>query len=107
MIRRPPRSTLFPYTTLFRSQREFPIARRLAREVLQIFDAVDLLLERGRHGLADYVGRRTGIGSGDLKRWRRDFGILGNRQCEISEGAQDCDQEGQDAGEDRTINEEM
>src|SRR5258708_30970576 len=74
MIRRPPRSTLFPYTTLFRSQREFPIARRLAREVLQIFDAVDLLLERGRHGLADYVGRRTGIGSGDLKRWRRDFG---------------------------------
>src|SRR2546430_9725220 len=23
MIRRPPRSTLFPYTTLFRSQREF------------------------------------------------------------------------------------
>src|SRR5258708_31227352 len=25
MIRRPPRSTLFPYTTLFRSTREFPI----------------------------------------------------------------------------------
>src|SRR2546427_9316820 len=24
MIRRPPRSTLFPYTTLFRSRREFP-----------------------------------------------------------------------------------
>src|SRR2546425_9383093 len=24
MIRRPPRSTLFPYTTLFRSQRELP-----------------------------------------------------------------------------------
>src|SRR5688572_31714172 len=27
MIRRPPRSTLFPYTTLFRSQRRFPIAK--------------------------------------------------------------------------------
>src|SRR2546422_5586573 len=26
MIRRPPRSTLFPYTTLFRSLAEFPIA---------------------------------------------------------------------------------
>src|SRR2546422_9683125 len=26
MIRRPPRSTLFPYTTLFRSQREAPSA---------------------------------------------------------------------------------
>src|SRR5688572_32148396 len=27
MIRRPPRSTLFPYTTLFRSVREHPIRR--------------------------------------------------------------------------------
>src|SRR5256885_7833864 len=27
MIRRPPRSTLFPYTTLFRSQRQSPIKR--------------------------------------------------------------------------------
>src|SRR3712207_8029716 len=26
MIRRPPRSTLFPYTTLFRSRREDPVA---------------------------------------------------------------------------------
>src|SRR3712207_7254099 len=26
MIRRPPRSTLFPYTTLFRSLNEFPIS---------------------------------------------------------------------------------
>src|SRR3712207_7821237 len=32
MIRRPPRSTLFPYTTLFRSQD--PEARRLAAETL-------------------------------------------------------------------------
>src|SRR2546429_5287281 len=29
MIRRPPRSTLFPYTTLFRSHAEFRIAGRL------------------------------------------------------------------------------
>src|SRR2546429_5819585 len=28
MIRRPPRSTLFPYTTLFRSRRPLPEARR-------------------------------------------------------------------------------
>src|SRR5258708_13416975 len=27
MIRRPPRSTLFPYTTLFRSQKCFPMPR--------------------------------------------------------------------------------
>src|SRR2546428_2869128 len=32
MIRRPPRSTLFPYTTLFRSDREREGARRAALE---------------------------------------------------------------------------
>src|SRR3712207_6859102 len=30
MIRRPPRSTLFPYTTLFRSRPERPVGRRVA-----------------------------------------------------------------------------
>src|SRR2546430_7143023 len=34
MIRRPPRSTLFPYTTLFRSETDRPLARlRLGRRV--------------------------------------------------------------------------
>src|SRR5258707_3697046 len=32
MIRRPPRSTLFPYTTLFRSLTDFGIAAARARE---------------------------------------------------------------------------
>src|SRR3712207_7746388 len=47
MIRRPPRSTLFPYTTLFRSERKRPLAKntrerirrgleRLAREPFAI-----------------------------------------------------------------------
>src|SRR2546426_8372675 len=34
MIRRPPRSTLFPYTTLFRSDRVQVAARRLVRREL-------------------------------------------------------------------------
>src|SRR2546422_5311017 len=34
MIRRPPRSTLFPYTTLFRSARSFFGGRRLRRLLL-------------------------------------------------------------------------
>src|SRR5438270_9784206 len=44
MIRRPPRSTLFPYTTLFRSllerldQRGFGVARRRLGEVLLRLD---------------------------------------------------------------------
>src|SRR3712207_8328736 len=34
MIRRPPRSTLFPYTTLFRSARRRPAGVRVAQEAL-------------------------------------------------------------------------
>src|SRR3712207_9114432 len=37
MIRRPPRSTLFPYTTLFRSYRSV-VQRELARGELRIMD---------------------------------------------------------------------
>src|SRR5436190_10665275 len=36
MIRRPPRSTLFPYTTLFRSTIELPAMRRLILDEQQI-----------------------------------------------------------------------
>src|SRR2546429_9039187 len=36
MIRRPPRSTLFPYTTLFRSQRETGVAPQYAKRVAKI-----------------------------------------------------------------------
>src|SRR2546422_5056939 len=35
MIRRPPRSTLFPYTTLFRSQRRVPLDGDLCRHAPQ------------------------------------------------------------------------
>src|SRR3712207_8486064 len=39
MIRRPPRSTLFPYTTLFRSEVALPVDQRLGhREVLRQAD---------------------------------------------------------------------
>src|SRR5258707_7194676 len=43
MIRRPPRSTLFPYTTLFRSTREIPfhVVARLLRDAAGITDLAD------------------------------------------------------------------
>src|SRR3712207_8299843 len=34
MIRRPPRSTLFPYTALFRSELRFALAQELVRHML-------------------------------------------------------------------------
>src|SRR5687767_15955377 len=48
MLRRPPRSTLFPYTTLFRS---LPVARRHADEALR------LRPRRRSHGANGPVGR--------------------------------------------------
>src|SRR3712207_7897320 len=59
MIRRPPRSTLFPYTTLFRSMRTHPGPVRVdggagmntqRRPTLPGFVAESALAERGRYG---------------------------------------------------------
>src|SRR3989475_12500519 len=73
MIRRPPRSTLFPYTTLFRSLQHAQLLRRhrhlVRRERLQIVDAP--LVDEGRKGvrarqldilLVLQVSERTGRG---------------------------------------------
>src|SRR2546427_8198815 len=52
MIRRPPRSTLFPYTTLFRSALEHLIeARVIGLEAVIPRDLLDALLDRVTRGL--------------------------------------------------------
>src|SRR2546428_9081137 len=65
MIRRPPRSTLFPYTTLFRSQRWLdPVQRRDARRRrLQVVVAVDVGVGRlGRYEEDTAAGQsRSGV----------------------------------------------
>src|SRR2546426_9994248 len=56
MIRRPPRSTLFPYTTLFRSQARAQEEREQS-PVPQVVDA----LEKGfQSGFVDRLGRAPG-----------------------------------------------
>src|SRR3712207_7881098 len=59
MIRRPPRSTLFPYTTLFRSH---PPALRPRLRPVQPLPArvADPAVEPARAGLRAGTGRRTG-----------------------------------------------
>src|SRR2546425_3258740 len=52
MIRRPPRSTLFPYTTLFRSARDFGIPLKGSRVVIQGFGNVGGHLARLLHAEA-------------------------------------------------------
>src|SRR2546430_13718636 len=41
MIRRPPRSTLFPYTTLFRSWADYAIEPRMAKTAKNVRDFLD------------------------------------------------------------------
>src|SRR2546430_8802779 len=58
MIRRPPRSTLFPYTTLFRSQHAFPRRRFEAQEKPE------------RHRDHDEIGERCAEDEQDRKSTR-------------------------------------
>src|SRR5256885_12115809 len=70
MIRRPPRSTLFPYTTLFRSHHERRVAvaaRQVAKQLIVravlLDDVDDVLDERrlaGSRGNRKRRGRRGG-----------------------------------------------
>src|SRR3712207_7326243 len=74
MIRRPPRSTLFPYTTLFRSLRERGDEPLLVAVDLLVV-AHELLVEDVQQGLAGDVGdvvraRRGGAAEGDRKSTR-------------------------------------
>src|SRR2546425_10007375 len=101
MIRRPPRSTLFPYTTLFRSQRNPRTERIDVASSLEIVDllnaedatvagavravrgdlarAIDLAVEAfGRGGRLIYVGAGTSrseerrVGKECRSRWSAD-----------------------------------
>src|SRR3712207_8326220 len=57
MIRRPPRSTLFPYTTLFRSAGQRPVAlQRVAPVGLDVLEVVEQVDAAGDHG-EEHEGR--------------------------------------------------
>src|SRR2546426_8280218 len=62
MIRRPPRSTLFPYTTLFRSHVSAETSRRVA------CDATRVVMRHDPDGRVTEVGART---RPPLGAWRR------------------------------------
>src|SRR5256885_2686702 len=74
MIRRPPRSTLFPYTTLFRSPAPAaPSVRRTARELGVDIGEVQGTGPNGRISVDDvkaHVKRLVTSGAGDRKSTR-------------------------------------
>src|SRR5690349_24213926 len=59
MIRRPPRSTLFPYTTLFRSRREPVAALRQRHSRLRVPPAGQRLLRDPLRGLVRQQDRKS------------------------------------------------
>src|SRR2546427_6386472 len=62
MIRRPPRSTLFPYTTLFRSHERRARLRRPADQLLQVLDSAR---DRDAGGDDAVDPRPFGVGGAD------------------------------------------
>src|SRR5258708_11743464 len=64
MIRRPPRSTLFPYTTLFRSDRRDPEAHRVQAQRVGRSDrsAADRRRRRRERGLDPLIMRAVLLG---------------------------------------------
>src|SRR3712207_7064071 len=64
MIRRPPRSTLFPYTTLFRSDEPAHVPARVRGRVAGAHH--DRLDARSAHQ-PDRSGRKVGLTHGDLE----------------------------------------
>src|SRR3989442_5078845 len=65
MIRRPPRSTLFPYTTLFRSSNDIA-QRRLATNHLlppTLTDRADVVRRLGAVQAQDYGSAKWGVGT--------------------------------------------
>src|SRR3712207_9507766 len=71
MIRRPPRSTLFPYTTLFRSNLGFGISANVPR----------ILLEEGRHGDVTWVIEQGAVGGVPLLDFQ--FGCSANAEAMV------------------------
>src|SRR3989449_4135499 len=77
MIRRPPRSTLFPYTTLFRSRREKGKKRKKGKKSLVDQEAVAQNISRTLASIKGPVGKRgvhrreEGPGFRDLEEEKR------------------------------------
>src|SRR5687767_1548036 len=73
MIRRPPRSTLFPYTTLFRSRAEQESGEVTVDGIRRILDDLDRMDERFVHEVNRRIPELSRILSDLQKEGRADF----------------------------------
>ena len=87
--------------------REASVAGRIRRHVDHVLDAVDLLFDRRDHGGSHDVGAGAGILARHGDSRRRDLRILRNRQPEKGHTAQDQENDRDDGGKNRSVNEEV
>ena len=76
------------------------------RDVDHPFDAVYLLLQRLRHGRLDYLRVGAGVAGRDLDDRRRDVGVLVDRQGSERDEPGERDDDRDDEGEFRPVDEE-
>ena len=86
---------------------ETAIAGRVRGHVDHVLDAVDLLLEGSNDRGGDHVRARSGILAADPHHRRRDLRILGNRQPPDGHRPDDDEDDRNDRGEDRPVDEEV
>src|SRR3989475_7880368 len=75
MIRRPPRSTLFPYTTLFRSQAE--------PDITGVADSATATLESVSHSLKDLQTILIGLKEGRSEEHTSELQSQSNLVCRL------------------------
>ena len=88
-------------------QRIGAVGRGVGLHVDHAVDAVDFLLDRQRHRVDDGLGAGAGIARGHLHGRRHHIGILRDGQAEHGHAADDDDQNRDDVGEDRSLDEEF
>ena len=88
-------------------QRIGAVGAAVGLHVEHVLDAVDLLLDRQRHGVDHGLGARAGIARGDLHGRRHHVGILRDREIEQRHAADQDHQHGDDVGENRPLDEEF
>src|SRR5256885_13611316 len=78
MIRRPPRSTLFPYTTLFRSIRMALLGTKLGKKVIMVVEKLEELKQiitiSRQVGVEPFIGMRARLLSKGMGKWSESAG---------------------------------
>ena len=89
------------------AQRHVAVARALRRHVEHVLNAIDLLLDRRRHGFRDHLRVRARVVGRDLDGWRRDLGILRDRKRRKRDHAEERDDNADHAGKNRPVDEKV